>query len=311
MSESHGPDSKPGNSASNGTRSVTGTARAMTPGALPEINADAAKAAKEMKAVGGVNLSLPHNLTESHKFGEYRGPARDPHAGSDLIMRNLKGDLVSFPVQSIGDGVVVRVVRGSESAGNYVEVYHGTDARGRKIISRYLHLANESDLPKVDDEVKMGGILGLAGSTGHSTGIHLHLEVRANGQAIDPNLAIRGIMEGGKAVNLKDAKDRCEVENLKKQARGANPENENPYSQEQDGTCSPLALQNNDNKQGNQNNGESNLANSGSSVDGQQTKNEGAEAAHHREISSRKTWRSKDLNTGSINGLDPEDTVTS
>lgn len=63
--------------------------------------------------------------------------------------------------------------------GNMVEIDHGDG-----ISTRYGHMAEI--LVKVGDTVKAGGQIGLAGSTGRSTGTHLHYEVRENGHPIDP-----------------------------------------------------------------------------------------------------------------------------
>ena len=63
--------------------------------------------------------------------------------------------------------------------GNMVEVDHGNG-----LATRYGHM--QRILVKVGDKVDPGDVVGLAGSTGRSTGTHLHYEVRRNGQALDP-----------------------------------------------------------------------------------------------------------------------------
>ncbi len=63
--------------------------------------------------------------------------------------------------------------------GNMVEIDHGDG-----ISTRYGHM--EQVLVKVGDKVDQGGVVGLAGSTGRSTGTHLHYEVRENGHPVDP-----------------------------------------------------------------------------------------------------------------------------
>ena len=63
--------------------------------------------------------------------------------------------------------------------GNLVEVDHGNG-----LISRYGH--NSENLVEVGDTVKAGQLVGRVGSTGRSTGPHLHFEVRKDGLAVDP-----------------------------------------------------------------------------------------------------------------------------
>jgi len=63
--------------------------------------------------------------------------------------------------------------------GNLVEINHG-----KGYVTRYGH--NEEVLVKVGDTVKKGQILSHMGSTGRSTGPHVHFEVLRNGRAVDP-----------------------------------------------------------------------------------------------------------------------------
>lgn len=63
--------------------------------------------------------------------------------------------------------------------GNAIDIDHG-----RGIITRYAHLSKVRT--KVGERVKMGERIGDMGSTGRSTGTHLHYEVRIDGRAVDP-----------------------------------------------------------------------------------------------------------------------------
>jgi murein DD-endopeptidase MepM/ murein hydrolase activator NlpD len=68
--------------------------------------------------------------------------------------------------------------------GNMIEIDHGND-----VSTRYAHLAVV--LVTVGDRVKADQVIGKSGSTGRSTGPHLHYEVRLNGQAVDPTRFLR------------------------------------------------------------------------------------------------------------------------
>ena len=97
---------------------------------------------------------------------------RDFHPGLDISAD--KGD----PVYSTADGKVTHAA----SAGNYgnlVIVEHGYGLE-----TRYGHLSTFKI--KVGQQVKRGDLLGLVGSTGRTTGPHLHYEVRANGRILNP-----------------------------------------------------------------------------------------------------------------------------
>jgi murein DD-endopeptidase MepM/ murein hydrolase activator NlpD len=97
---------------------------------------------------------------------------KDFHPGLDISAD--KGD----PVYSTADGKVTHAA----SAGNYgnlVIVDHGYSLE-----TRYGHLSVFK--VTVGQKVKRGDLLGLVGSTGRTTGPHLHYEVRANGRILNP-----------------------------------------------------------------------------------------------------------------------------
>ncbi len=94
------------------------------------------------------------------------------HAGIDFKTP------VGAPVRSTGQGIVSQAGYAG-GYGNRVEIDHGGG-----IFSRYGHLS--SLLVNMGDTVDVGTIIGLSGSTGRSTGPHLHYELRRDGIAIDP-----------------------------------------------------------------------------------------------------------------------------
>jgi murein DD-endopeptidase MepM/ murein hydrolase activator NlpD len=90
------------------------------------------------------------------------------------------------PVRAIGDGVIVREGWSSGGYGNVVEVRHPNG-----FISRYGHLSKFAKGTHVGSHVEMGKTIAFVGSTGLSTGPHLHFEVLVNGQARDPRVALK------------------------------------------------------------------------------------------------------------------------
>jgi murein DD-endopeptidase MepM/ murein hydrolase activator NlpD len=101
----------------------------------------------------------------------FRGTAA-MHAGVDIP------GAIGTPIYATADGVISRAERAG-GYGNMVEINHG-----RGIATRYGHMSKI--LVVANTRVKRGQIIGLMGSTGRSTGSHLHYEVRVDGKAVNP-----------------------------------------------------------------------------------------------------------------------------
>jgi murein DD-endopeptidase MepM/ murein hydrolase activator NlpD len=95
------------------------------------------------------------------------------HPGVDLATE------IGTPVKPIMKGVVTKTEYNWFGYGNMIVVSHGSDFE-----SLYAHLSQIN--VKVGDGVTTDTIIGLSGSTGRSTGPHLHLEIHQDGKAIDP-----------------------------------------------------------------------------------------------------------------------------
>jgi len=88
------------------------------------------------------------------------------------------------PIQSVADGVVTKVDGPSGALGNNVWIEHTID--GQKVTSVYAHMQTGSVEVTKGQTVSVGDIVGKVGSTGNSTGAHLHFEIIVGGVPIDP-----------------------------------------------------------------------------------------------------------------------------
>ena len=122
--------------------------------------------------IGDVDMSSPFGMRMDPFLGR---PA--VHTGIDL-----RGE-IGEPVRATATGRVS--IAGREGGyGNMVEINHGNG-----LATRYGHLS-QIDV-KVGQTVRIGEVIGRIGSTGRSTGPHLHYETRVNGEAIDPQKFLR------------------------------------------------------------------------------------------------------------------------
>jgi murein DD-endopeptidase MepM/ murein hydrolase activator NlpD len=117
--------------------------------------------------------------TDSRRITSPFGIRKDPFTGRATFHAGLdiSGD-TGDPIYAAADGTVISAERGA-AHGNNVLISH---ANG--IQTHYSHLSKI--LTKVGAKVSKGDIIGELGSTGRSTGPHLHYEVIINGEHVDP-----------------------------------------------------------------------------------------------------------------------------
>jgi len=116
------------------------------------------------------------NVSFTSGFGYRSDPFRGGaamHPGIDL------SGAYGTPIYATAEGTVLRAGWNSGGYGNLVEVDHG-----RGIVTRYGHMS--AVLVSPGQHVTRGQQIGRMGSTGRSTGNHLHYEVRIDGRAVNP-----------------------------------------------------------------------------------------------------------------------------
>ena len=131
--------------------------------------------------IGDVDMSSPFGMRMDPFM---KGPAI--HAGIDL--RGDSGD----PVRVTANGTVT-TAGWNGGYGNMVEVNHGNG-----LSTRYGHMSKIE--VKVGQHVVIGQTLGRIGSTGRSTGPHLHYETRIDGEAVDPQKFLRAGLRLGSGI---------------------------------------------------------------------------------------------------------------
>jgi murein DD-endopeptidase MepM/ murein hydrolase activator NlpD len=103
----------------------------------------------------------------------------DPFNGNKAFHEGLDFSAATgTPIYAAAGGIVTTAERTADY-GNIVKVDHGSGLE-----TRYAHASKL--MVKVGDRVEKGQVVALVGSTGRSTGAHLHYEIRLNGNALDP-----------------------------------------------------------------------------------------------------------------------------
>ena len=143
---------------------------------------------------GGLMAPVPGRM--SSRFGMRRHPIlgyKRMHAGLDFKARH------GTPIVAVTDGRVLSAGRAG-GCGNAVKLRHGGG-----IDTRYCHMSRMS--VNRGQSVRRGQVIGYVGSTGLSTGPHLHYEMYRNGRAIDPasvQYVTRAQLSGAELQRFKD-----------------------------------------------------------------------------------------------------------
>ncbi len=186
----------------------------------PDQNSFECHRVKMMQAsAGGVGTGLlvPVSGTKTSNFGPRMHPIlrqmRD-HNGVDW------GAPTGTPVHAAADGVISVAGNG----GGYGNVIYIDHSGGRQ--TRYAHLDAIADGIRARARVNAGDLIGFVGTTGRSTGPHLHFELHVNGSPVDP------LTYAGNGIIVADGSAGAAVEALVNQiirvesggnARAANP----------------------------------------------------------------------------------------
>lgn len=162
---------------------------------------------------GNIYGGTPVSITITSPFGQRIHPIRktvSTHYGIDI------GVSRRTPIIATKDGVVIKAVTGctegnyscGNTYGNHIKIKHDEE-----ISSQYAHL--DELVVKEGDTVKQGQIIAYSGSTGSSTGPHLHFEIWLNGTRVNPEdyvdatkprpglIKYAGVGDGGDATENK------------------------------------------------------------------------------------------------------------
>lgn len=121
----------------------------------------------------GVTLIKPISGTIMSRYGSNDSVRDHTHSGLDIAAP--KGT----PIKAAASGTVTYAGNADDGYGNYVVVSHGNGVQ-----TVYAHCSKL--LVSAGQKVSQGEVIAKVGSTGNSTGNHLHLEVRKNGITYDP-----------------------------------------------------------------------------------------------------------------------------
>ena len=126
-----------------------------------------------MPEVNGIKLAYtPVSGTISSRYGVSSRIRKSSHTGLDIAATS------GTPIKVIAAGTVT-CASYNGSYGNLVKIDHGNGVE-----SWYAHTSKM--YVSVGQKVEAGEVIALVGSTGNSTGAHLHLEIRINGEHVNP-----------------------------------------------------------------------------------------------------------------------------
>lgn len=138
----------------------------------------------DMDALIGLLRSMPLGYPANGHVSSHFGLRKSPFGGGVKLHQGLDISL-SFGsyIYATANGTVIRVRR-TPTYGLVADIDHGNG-----IVTRYAHMSR--GYVSAGEKICAGEIVGLAGSSGHSTGPHLHYEVRVDNKPVDPQALVR------------------------------------------------------------------------------------------------------------------------
>ena len=140
---------------------------------LADLKAKAEASGNVVSGSGYFTHPCPGMTYQSSYFGEVRSFDSRPHKGNDYAAPT------GTPTYAAAAGTVI-TAGWSNSAGNWVVISHGNG-----LVTKYMH--HSSICVSAGQRVAKGQQIGYVGSTGYSTGAHLHFQVELNGTPVNPN----------------------------------------------------------------------------------------------------------------------------
>ena len=126
-----------------------------------------------MPVVNGVLLAVtPVSGRITSRFAEISNIRSGAHTGTDIACS------IGTPIKAVADGTVTFAARNG-SYGNLVKISHGSGVE-----TWYAHCSKI--YATVGQKIEAGDVIAAVGATGNVTGPHLHLEIRINGVAVNP-----------------------------------------------------------------------------------------------------------------------------
>ena len=150
-----------------------------------EPNGQSIKKALMKTPIDGARLSSGYGMRKHPVLGYNK-----MHKGSDFAAP------VGTPIYAAGDGVIEKMER-YNSYGNYVRIRHNSTLK-----TAYAHMHKFAPKLGAGKRVEQGQIIGYVGTTGRSTGPHLHYEVLVQNEQVNPNRVDLPIGEKLKGTEL-------------------------------------------------------------------------------------------------------------
>lgn len=160
-----------------------------------------------------IRKSLLRTPIDGARLSSGYGMRRHPVLGYSRMHKGIDfAAPTGTPIYAAGDGIIE--VRGrNRGYGNYVRIKHNGE-----YATAYAHMSRFAKSQKVGSKVRQGEVIGYVGSTGLSTGPHLHYEILHKGSQINPTSVRQAVVDELAGAELARFKaERARIDGLRKQ----------------------------------------------------------------------------------------------